>query len=63
MLSRLSRVSPDTTELVITVEAGKDYYITIDQRSGWTVKLTLQELAVSSGKKAMEDLTRDDNCD
>jgi hypothetical protein len=25
--------------------------------------LTLQELAASSGKKAMEDLTRDDNCD
>ena len=52
-----------TEQVVITVGAGKDYYITIDQRSGWTVKLTLQELAASSGKKAMEDLTRDDNCD
>lgn len=49
-------------QLAITVEAGRDYFITIDQRSGFTVKLTLQELAASTGKRAMEELTRDDNC-
>lgn len=52
--------TPDYLE--IAVEPGKDYYIALDQVNGLTVKLTLQELAASSGKKAMEDLTKDDNC-
>lgn len=49
--------------LVVEVEAGRVHYISIDQRNSFTTKLTLQELAGSTGKKAMEDLTRDDNCE
>lgn len=48
--------------LDITVESGREYYINVEQRSGFTNKVSLQELAASSGKRALEEVTRDDSC-
>ncbi len=48
--------------LVIDIEADRDHYITIEQHNGFKSKVRLQELAASSGKRALEDVTRDDSC-
>ena len=52
----------DKEHLEIEVEAGRDYYITVEQRGSLVNKVSLQELAGSSGKRALEDVTRDDSC-
>jgi hypothetical protein len=48
--------------LVLQIEAGREYYINVLQREGFTSKVTLQELAGSSGKRALEGVSRDDSC-
>ena len=48
--------------LVMQIEAGREYYINVLQREGIVSKVTLQELAGSSGKRALEDVSRDDSC-
>ncbi|MEX1132388.1 MAG: DUF2846 domain-containing protein [Flavobacteriales bacterium] len=53
----------DGERLTINIESGRDYYLTVTQRNGLKSKVELQELGGSSGKKAMEDVTRDDNCE
>jgi hypothetical protein len=49
--------------LTVVIERGREYYLMVDQRNGFNARVTLQELAGSSGKKAMEQLTKDQNCE
>jgi len=48
--------------LEIEIEPGREHYITLEQRAGLTTTVTMQELAASTGKRALEDVTRDDSC-
>ena len=52
----------DKEHLVVEIEAGREHFITIEQHAGLTNKVSLQELAISPGKRALEDVTRDDSC-
>ena len=57
------QVKDKTEKLEVEVSTNGEYYINVEQRNGWaTVKVKLQELAGSSGKRAMEDVVRDDSC-
>lgn len=49
--------------LMLTIEAGKTYYLSLVQRTGWKINLSLAELMESSGKAALTDLKLDTKCE